>query len=169
MLSHEVYIHRCELKTSLVERIISASERFSTPSVEPAGIHWILESAGILGRIRFGTSGTTALVHVSMYKYVNMLWFFFSFFVFLQGCENHIFPFIQAEFPRNARSRWRDWSDGKEKGEETSLPVFQASESQIILIKAPPIQHFLEIHERWSGETESNALCQIRATGGQIW
>lgn len=37
MLSHEVYIHRCELKTSLVERIIYASERFSTQSVEPTG------------------------------------------------------------------------------------------------------------------------------------
>lgn len=97
-----------------------------------------------------------------MYKYVNMLWFFF---VFLQGCENHIFPFIQAEFPRNTRSRWRDWSEWRyRKGEGTSLPVFQASVSQIILIVAPPIQHFHEIRERWSGKSESNTLCQIRAT-----
>lgn len=113
-------------------------------------------------RIRFGTSGTTALVHVSTYKYVNKLWFFL---VFLQGCESHIFSFIQAELPRNIRSRWHDWSERKyRKGEGTSLPVLQASVSQIILIVAPPIQHFHEICERWSCESESNALCQIQAT-----
>lgn len=91
MLSHEVYIHRCELKTSLVERIISASERFSTPSVEPAGTHWISrirrnpQNSRKIQWIHFGTSGTTALVLVSMYKYVNMLWFFF--FCHLSFCR----------------------------------------------------------------------------------
>lgn len=101
MLSHEGYIHRCELKTSLVERIISASERFSTPSVEPAGFQNPTESSEFQKDPfrNFRHHSTSPCVHVQVCKYVVI------FLVFLQGCENHIFPFFQAELPRNIRSR----------------------------------------------------------------
>lgn len=80
MLSHEVYIHRCELKTSLVERIISASEKVLHTISGTRRISRIRRNPQNSRRIqwiRFGTSGTTALVLVSMYKYVNMLLLFF--------------------------------------------------------------------------------------------
>ncbi len=112
-------------------------------------------------RIRSGTSGTTALVHVSMYKYVNMLWFFWSF------CRAVKTTFFHSSRQNSRETFGADDMIGARqyrKGEGTSLPVFQASVSQIILIVAPPIQHFHEICEHWSCESESNALCQIQAT-----
>ncbi len=112
-------------------------------------------------RIRSGTSGTTALVHVSMYKYVNMLWFFWSF------CRAVKTTFFHSSRQNSRETFGADDMIGARqyrKGEGTSLPVFQVSVSQIILIVAPPIQHFREICEHWSCESESYALCQIQAT-----
>lgn len=85
MLSHEVYIHRCELKTSHTEIFISATERFSTSSVEPAGTHWVLESAGIPGIQEdsmdpfwnFWHHSTSPRVHVQVCKYVVISFSFF--------------------------------------------------------------------------------------------
>lgn len=95
MLSHEVYIHRCELKTSLVERIISASEKVLHTI---SGTRWISRihrnppNSRRIQWIRFGTSGTTALVLVSMYKYVNMLLlFFFSHLSFCRAVNTTFF------------------------------------------------------------------------------
>lgn len=100
MLSHEVYIHRCELKTSLTEIFISATERFSTPSVDPTGTHWVLESAGIPGIQEdsmdpfwnFWHHSTSPRVHVQVCKYVMIS--FFS----IAGLWKTTFSFIQAEF-----------------------------------------------------------------------
>lgn len=93
MLSREVYIHRCALKTSLGEIFISATKSFSTPSVEPAGTQRAVESAGISG-IREGSTdplrnfrhhSTSPRVRVQVCKYVKVS-------LFLQGCENRSFP-----------------------------------------------------------------------------
>lgn len=154
MLSHKVYIHRCELKTSLVEIFISAKEKFSTPSEEPAGF-----CRNPIGNpIRnLRQHSTSPCVHVQVCKYVV---------IFFAGPWKPHFSFIQA---RNTRNRWRDRSERCRRGRKKSLPVFRPAYHRSL---RPQAHHNSAnptfVWNAWN--SVSNTLCQIRDTfDGQIW